>query len=319
MRASDAGRDLGRERREGPRTLGRGQDRRRRSSARRIRARDDGNRRRRRPSAGGAMRIASRDGVPGPGVAVREAVRSSDDLSRGEVPRHLGQRRADRCPRVRALESLADGADQGPAINWVHRRGHRGGAAGRGSLHSWPEWTGRGSTRESRRGSTRECAGCEGREPMRGEVGERRGRGVLRGEDGGGGRPVDPERGVVPEDASLVARGVELGAFIEDEGRPRSETDEAVGKPGRDEDLVLVLGGERHADPLPEGRATRPRMSTATSNTSPWRTETSLPCDGRPLVMEPAEDAPARGGEVVLHEPDTRGRPRRIAAGSRPR
>ena len=65
-------------------------------------------------------------------------------------------------------------------------------------------------------------------------------------------RPLDSQRGVVPEQASLVFRGVVGGGLVE-EFRSFTKHDEAVGKTLRHPELLLVFCAQMHADPLPEG------------------------------------------------------------------
>src|SRR5581483_8320023 len=96
---------------------------------------------------------------------------------------------------------------------------------------------------------------------VRGEAvqprGKRRRIPVLVGEDRRVDRPLDPDRGIVPEEAQLAAGVVEVAALVLDLG-PLAQHAEAVREALRHEDLAEVLAREEHRDPAAEGRRAAP-------------------------------------------------------------
>lgn len=64
--------------------------------------------------------------------------------------------------------------------------------------------------------------------------------------------PGDGKGGVVPEEGSFSLGAVVVGGFVEDVGAV-GEGEEAVGKAGRDPELLGIVSAEFVGDPLAEG------------------------------------------------------------------
>ena len=88
-------------------------------------------------------------------------------------------------------------------------------------------------------------------------------------------RPFDADCGVVPQQGVFGFGVVVVGAFVNEFGL-FTQYIEAVGKAFGHPELVFVFGGEDGTGPLAKSGELR-RRSTATSNTSPAITRTSLP------------------------------------------
>lgn len=81
-------------------------------------------------------------------------------------------------------------------------------------------------------------------------------RGVLRvlwGDNRVNNAPLDPDLGVIPEDAAAISGIVEVAALVE-KMHGGSESQEAVRESDGDVYLIVLFGGEDYADPLAEMR-----------------------------------------------------------------
>src|SRR5437773_652038 len=76
---------------------------------------------------------------------------------------------------------------------------------------------------------------------------------VARGERGLRHRPRNADRGIVPRDADLARRVVQVGALVFDLCDGADDT-ESVGKSRRDEALLEIRCGQTDADPATERR-----------------------------------------------------------------
>src|SRR5690606_25470095 len=113
-------------------------------------------------------------------------------------------------------------------------------------------------------------------------------------------RPLDAERGVVPEQRTLGGRRIVVRGLVDDL-RPVAHHVEPVGEAGRDPELAPVRRGQRRAQPLPEGRGVATEVDDDVEylpDHDPHQLALRLP----DLVVQAAERAPPGAGLVVLHE-----------------
>jgi hypothetical protein len=74
---------------------------------------------------------------------------------------------------------------------------------------------------------------------------------VLFGDEGIADRPLDADRGIVPQDAVFILRTIEIAALVE-ELNSFGQRQESVCKSGRNEQLILLFRRKIHARPLSE-------------------------------------------------------------------
>ncbi len=131
-----------------------------------------------------------------------------------------------------------------------------------------------------------------------GEVGAEE---VLFGDDGIGYLPVDVEVGVVKTDAAFGSFVVEVGALVGEDGVV-FEGGEAVGKPGGQEELHEVVGGEQHAVVLAVGRTALANVDGEVEGCALDDAHQLGLGVGRALEVETAHDTLLGARLVVLHE-----------------
>src|SRR5512135_2531963 len=152
------------------------------------------------------------------------------------------------------------------------------------------------------------------RQFLRVDLAEQGGTAVLLRKDRLLDRPGDAELRIIPAQAVLGIRLVQLGALVLEQGRVAQDA-EAVGEPFRHIELPPVLGRERHPNPSGEGRRAASDVDGHVEDlTLQYREQLTLRI--WVLEVEPAKHAPEGVREVVLHE--RRGQPGRPVAGAVP-
>ena len=85
---------------------------------------------------------------------------------------------------------------------------------------------------------------------------------VFFGDEGIADRPLDADRGIVPQDAAFILRAVEIAALVE-ELNSFGQRQVSVCKSGRNEQLILLFRGKIHARPLSEVGSKRSAAAAA--------------------------------------------------------
>ncbi len=109
---------------------------------------------------------------------------------------------------------------------------------------------------------------------------------VFFGDEGIADRPLDADRGIVPQDAAFLLRTVEIAALVE-ELNSFGQRQEAVCKSGRNEHLILLFRGKSHERPLPEV----------------WRTHPDVHGDVQRLALNHATQFGLRMGQLIMEPP----------------
>src|SRR5262249_32571314 len=112
--------------------------------------------------------------------------------------------------------------------------------------------------------------------------------------------PWDGERGIVPGDADLAVRIVEVRALVLDL-RDRRRDAEAVGEPGRDVALLEVPGREHHGHPAAVGRRSAAHVDCDVVDRA-FDDANQLSLRPPQLKVQPADRAADRSRVVVLDE-----------------
>src|SRR6266404_5639119 len=109
---------------------------------------------------------------------------------------------------------------------------------------------------------------------------------VFFGDEGIADRPLDADRGIVPQDAAFLLRTVEITALVE-ELNSFGQRQESVCKSGRNEQLILLFRGKIHARPLSEV----------------WRAHPDVHGDIQRLALNHAAQFGLRMGPLIMEPP----------------
>ena len=109
---------------------------------------------------------------------------------------------------------------------------------------------------------------------------------VFFGDEGIADRPLDADRGIVPQDAAFLLRTVEITALVE-ELNSFGQRQESVCKSGRNEQLILLFRGKIHARPLSEV----------------WRAHPDVHGDIQRLALNHAAQFGLRMGPLIMESP----------------
>ncbi len=109
---------------------------------------------------------------------------------------------------------------------------------------------------------------------------------VFFGDEGIADRPLDADRGIVPQDAAFLLRTVEITALVE-ELNSLGQRQVSVCKSGRNEQLILLFRGKIHARPLSEV----------------WRAHPDVHGDIQRLALNHAAQFGLRMGPLIMEPP----------------
>ena len=113
--------------------------------------------------------------------------------------------------------------------------------------------------------------------------------------------PVDCQRLVVPTDACLLLRRIDIVHLIGEDGLV-AQHEEAVGKATGNEELAFVLVAQLHHDMLAERGRTLPQVDSHIEHSALYHSHQLRLREVALLIVQPAQHAVRRARLVVLHE-----------------